>query len=147
MYNFFSELKVLLSYPQNIVILLARIVIAYGFSIPALMKIQNIESTMVWFDQLGIPFSSFAAYLVSAIESAGIVLLLLGLFTRYISLLLACIMLGAMIFVHLPNGYQATNNGIEIVFYYFIFLIFFASYGAGKYSLDQLLFKRGRYEQ
>ena len=146
MNNFFAEVKVLLSYPQNIVILLARIAIAYGFSLPALMKIQNIESTMVWFEELGIPFASFAAYLVSAIETAGIVLLLLGLFTRYISVLLACIMLGAMIFVHLPNGYQAGNNGIEIVLYYFIFLIFFASHGAGKYSLDQLLFKRGKYE-
>lgn len=146
MKNLFAELRVLLSFPQNIILLLARLAIAYGFSLPALMKIQNMEGTRLWFNEIGIPFAGFASYLVSAVETMGILLLVLGLFTRYISVLLACVMLGAMFFVHLQHGYSVANNGIEITLYYFLFLSVFATFGPGKYSLDQLLFKRGRYE-
>ncbi|HIP19082.1 MAG TPA: DoxX family protein [Sulfurovum sp.] len=146
MRDFIGEFRVLLSYPQNIVILLARFAIAYGFSLPALVKIQNLESTTVWFESLGIPFAQFAAYMVSGIEVIGIILIFLGLFTRYISILLSCVMLGAILFVHLPHGYSVEGNGIEIPFYYFLFLMIFTTFGAGKYSMDQLLFKAGCYE-
>jgi putative oxidoreductase len=146
MRNFLAEFSVLLSYPQNIVLLLSRLTIAYGFSVPALMKVQNLEGTIIWFESIGIPFPSFAAYMVSGVEMVGIMLLTLGLFTRYISVLLTFVMLGAMFFVHLQYGYSSAENGVEIPFYYFIFLMIFATFGAGKYSLDQLLFKAGRYE-
>lgn len=146
MKDLFAELRVLLTFPQDLILLLARLVIAYGFSLPALMKIQNMEATTLWFREIGIPFAGFAAYLVSAVESMGIVLLILGLFTRCISVLLGCVMIGAMFFVHLKHGYAIANNGIEIALYYFIFLSIFATFGPGKYSLDQLLFNRGRYE-
>jgi putative oxidoreductase len=141
-----GECRVLFSYPKNIVILLARWLIAYGFALPALAKINNLEGTIVWFEEIYIPFPVFAAYLVSSIETLGIVLLILGLFTRYISVLLVCVMLGAILFVHLQHGFSSANNGIEIPLYYFIFLMIFASYGAGKYSLDHLLFKNDEYE-
>ncbi len=144
--DFIGEFRVLVSYPQNSVLLLARFAIAYGFAIPALMKIDNFENTVVWFTELGIPFATFMTYFVSAIEAVGIVLLILGLFTRYISFLMSCVMLGAIFFVHLPHGFSSANNGFEIPLYYFIFLIIFATFGPGKFSVDQLLFKRGRYE-
>ena len=146
MKDFFAEFRVLLTFPQNIILLLARFAIAYGFAQPALMKIQNLEGTTIWFNSIGIPFASFAAYMVSGVETVGIILLILGLFTRYISVLLACVMLGAMLFVHLEHGYSVANNGVEITVYYFLFLCTFATFGPGKFSLDQLLFKSGRYE-
>jgi len=144
--DFLGECRVLFSYPKNIVILMARWLIAYGFAVPALAKINNLEGTIVWFEQIHIPFPVLAAYLVSSVETLGIVLLVLGLFTRYISVLLACVMLGAILFVHLQHGFSSANNGFEIPLYYFIFLMIFASYGAGKYSLDHLLFKNDEYE-
>ncbi|MEA3455946.1 MAG: DoxX family protein [Campylobacterota bacterium] len=146
MRDFIGEFRVLLSYPQNIVILLTRLVIAYGFAMPAIMKIDNLENTIIWFTNLGIPLATFMAYFVSAIEGAGIILLILGLFTRYISILMSCVMLGAIFFVHLPHGFSSGNNGFEIPLYYFIFLIIFATFGPGKFSLDQLLFGGGGYE-
>ncbi len=146
MKNFLAEFRVLLSYPRNIVLLLARLVLAYGFSLPALMKIQHMEETRVWFESVGIPFAGFTAYLVSGLETVGIILLILGLFTRQIAVLLSFVMLGAITFVHWQHGYASANNGFEIPFYYFLFLMIFASFGPGKYSLDQLLFGRGRYE-
>ena len=144
--DFLGECRVLFSYPKNIVVLMARWLIAYGFAVPALAKINNLEGTIVWFEQIHIPFPILAAYLVSSVETLGIVLLVLGLFTRYISVLLSCVMLGAILFVHLQHGFSSANNGFEIPLYYFIFLMIFASYGAGKYSLDHLLFKNDDYE-
>jgi len=141
MRDFIGEFRVLLSYPRNIVLLLTRFAVAYGFAMPALMKIDNFEKTSLWFGELGIPFSTFAAYMVSAIEITGIILLILGLFTRYISILMMAVMLGAIFFVHLQHGYSVVHNGIEIPVYYLLFLSIFTSFGAGKFSMDHLLFK------
>lgn len=139
-----AEYSVLLSYPKNMVLLVTRLVIAYGFSIPALMKIHDIEATGKWFESIGIPFASLTGMLVSGIEMAGIILLTLGLFTRFISVLLSFVMLGAIFFVHLQHGFSVANNGVEIALYYLIFLMILASFGPGKYSLDHLLFGEGK---
>ncbi len=138
-----AELRVLSSYPKHIVLLLSRWAIAYGFAFPALMKIHDMEATTRWFESYGIPFASFTGMLVSTIEVSGIVLLTLGLFTRFISILLSCVMLGAIFFVHLHNGFSAAQNGFEIPLYYLVFLMIFASYGPGKYSIDHFIFKEG----
>ena len=50
-------------------------------------------------------------------------------------------MIVAIFTVHLPNGFSASVNGYEIPLYYMIFLMLFVSFGAGKLSLDNLLFK------
>ena len=42
--------------------------------------------------------------------------------------------------VHLTHGFSAGDNGFEIPLYYMLFLAIFASFGAGKLSLDHLLF-------
>lgn len=146
MRNFMGELAVLLSYPKNFILLMIRLMLAYGFSTPALLKLNYIKETEVWFESISIPFPILATYLVSGIESIGIVLLILGLFTRYVSLLLSCVMVGAIYFVHLPNGFSAAQNGFEIPLLYLLFLMIFSTHGAGKYSLDRILFKDGKYE-
>jgi len=146
MKDFLAELYVLFSYPKNIIILISRIVLAYGFSLPALLKINDLKGTANWFESVSIPFPTLFAYMVSGLESIGIILLILGLFTRYISILLAFVMIGAILFVHLPNGFLASNGGFEIPLYYLIFLMIFATFGAGKYSFDWVLFKDGNNE-
>ena len=146
MKNFLAEVAVLFAYPKNLIFLVTRLTIAYGFAMPALLKINNFADTVKWFESLSIPFPLLASYLVSGIEVMGIVLLILRLFTRYISVLLSCVMLGAILFVHISNGFSVANNGFEIPLYYLMFLMLFASFGAGKYSLDRVLFKDGNDE-
>ncbi|HEY9189973.1 MAG TPA: DoxX family protein [Sulfurovum sp.] len=141
MRNVFSELAVLLSYPANLILLALRLLLAYGFATPALLKINYLKDTIAWFETLSIPLPALTTYLVSGIETIGIVLLVLGLFTRYISVLLACVMIGAIFFVHAGNGFSVANNGIEIPLYYLLFFMILMSVGAGKYSLDNVLFK------
>ena len=144
--NLFGEISVLFSYPKYLFILAARLLIAYGFAKPALLKLSDMTATASWFGSISIPFPTFTAYLVSGIETVGIILLILGLFTRPISILLSFVMIGAMVFVHGTHGFSVADNGVEIPLYYMLFLFIFASFGGGKYSLDNILFKDGNDE-
>jgi len=45
----------------------------------------------------------------------------------------------AIITMHLPHGFVAGNNGFVISLYYMLFLAIFASFGAGRFSLDHLI--------
>ena len=138
--EFYLELSALLDHFQSLALLFARLVVAYGFYEPALMKWANFETTAHWFSELGIPFAMFATFLTASFEIIGMILLALGLFTRFISLPLIIILLVAIFTVHIGHGFSVANNGFEIPLYYLLFLVFFTSKGAGKFSLDQLIF-------
>jgi len=141
MKNFLAEIAVLFSFPQHLVLLLARVVLAFGFIQPAAMKINDVEGTTQFFKSLSVPFSGFFAYLVPSLEALGIALLIFGLFTRFISIFLAIIMIVAIVLVHWSNGFSVAHNGFEIPLYYLTFSLLLISFGAGKYSLDSLLFE------
>ena len=128
-------------YFQALSLLIARIIIGYGFYEPAMNKWNDINSVAQWFESMQIPFPTINAYMAASTEILGVGLLILGLFTRIISLPLIIIMIVAIFTVHLPNGFSASVNGYEIPLYYMIFLMLFVSFGAGKLSLDNLLFK------
>ncbi|MEJ2469146.1 MAG: DoxX family protein [Campylobacterales bacterium] len=120
---------------------MVRLVLAYGFFEPAMMKWQDIGSVAVWFGSLGLPLPTLQAYMAATTEASGVVLLTLGLFTRLISIPLMVVMVVAIVTVHLPHGFESGNNGYEIPLYYFIMLFVLMTHGAGKISLDGLLFK------
>ena len=132
--------KALLSRGQSLSLLLARLAVAYGFYEPAMMKWSNMDAVAAWFGSVGIPMPTINAYMATTTEITGVVLLSLGLFTRLISIPLIVVMIVAIVTVHLPNGFSAGNNGFEIPVYYILFLSIFASFGAGKFSLDHLIF-------
>ena len=119
---------------------MARLAVAYGFYEPAMMKWNGMENVSSWFETMGIPFPTLSAYMAASVEAAGVVLLILGLFTRFISLPLIFVMIVAIVTVHLPHGFSAGDNGFEIPLYYMLFLLIFISNGAGKFSLDRLIF-------
>ena len=132
--------KNILSKGQSISLFLSRLAVAYGFYEPAMMKWADIGAIAEWFGSMGIPLPTLNAYMAASTEIAGVVLLTLGLFTRLISIPLMVVMVVAIVTVHLPHGFSAGNNGFEIPLYYLLFLAIFASFGAGKISLDYLLF-------
>ncbi|HEO99475.1 MAG TPA: DoxX family protein [Epsilonproteobacteria bacterium] len=132
--------KEILSRGQDFALLFARLVLAYGFYNPAMNKWADIHALAEWFGTLGIPMPTINAYLAASTELLGVVLLTLGLLTRLISLPLIVVMIVAIITVHLPHGFAAGDNGFEIPLYYMLFLAIFASFGAGRFSLDHLIF-------
>lgn len=74
-------------------------------------KYQHFDNTVAWFGNtdwgLGLPAPALLAVLAIAAEAAGAVFLLLGLFTRLVSIPLIITMLVAIFAVHWPNGWLA----------------------------------------
>ena len=126
---------------QDLSLLAIRAILAYGFYEPAMNKWNDITSIAQWFASMGIPLPTLNAYIAAGTETLGVVLLTLGLFTRLISFPLIIIMIVAIVTVHLSNGFSAGDNGFEIPLYYIIFLLTLFAHGAGKISLDSLIYK------
>lgn len=130
---------------ENLNLLLIRLVLAYGFYMPAMMKVKNVSGISSWFMSMNIPFPEISAYLATGTEVLGVVLLAIGFGTRWISIPLIFTMIVAIITVHFSNGFQAAENGFEIPLYYILFLMIMISRGAGKFSLDYLIWGRGKH--
>lgn len=126
---------------KDIPLLMMRLILAYGFYGPAMMKWHHTEDVAKMFAEAGIPIPLFNAYLVMLTETLGFILLTFGLGTRLISIPLMIVMLVAIVTVHWINGFESSNNGFEIPLYYFIMLSTLMAFGPGKASLDYLLRK------
>ncbi len=130
-----------LKFTRDIPLLLMRLVLAYGFWGPAMMKWNNMDGIIKWFTGMGIPFPTVNAYLSAGTEVAGSVLLLFGIATRMITIPLMVVMLVAIFTVHIHHGFEAGANGFEIPLYYLIMLITLLVYGPGRFSIEGLLRK------
>jgi putative oxidoreductase len=124
---------------KDIPLLILRLILAYGFYQPAMMKWKDINAIGDWFKSMDYPFPYINAYLAGITEFAGFILLLLGFGTRLISIPLMITMLVAIFTVHFSSGFAAGNNGFEIPLYYFVMLFTLLIYGSGKLSIDGLI--------
>lgn len=98
--------------------------------------------------QVGIPLPTVSAWFAIAAHLVGGVALLAGLYTRLAALLNAVVMAGAVLFVHLGQGFfmQPINGGAAVGGYEFSLTVLAASValvftGPGVFALDAL---RGR---
>ncbi len=127
---------------RDIPLLLFRLILAYGFYEPAMMKIKNLSGVAEWFGSMNYPLPMMSASISMVTEVAGVILLILGLGSRVIALPMMFIMVIATFTVHISNGFAAGDNGFEIPLYYFLMLFALVVYGSGKYSVDSLIGKR-----
>ncbi|HEV2129785.1 MAG TPA: DoxX family protein [Longimicrobiaceae bacterium] len=94
------------------------------------------------FAGMGVPLAEIAGPAVAFVEFLGGLALILGLFTRVAGLAVAGVMLGAMLLVHLPQGFFAPG-GVEFVLTLFAGALAVALTGPGAYSVDAVLARRG----
>lgn len=95
---------------KNIGLLIARILLGVTFFLHGLAKFQGgISGTAEFFGSIGLPGA--LAYIVAIIELVGGILMILGLFTKVISLLFIVVMLGAIGTVKLEAGFL---DGFEL---------------------------------
>lgn len=99
----------------------------------------GIAGTTASFQEMGVPAPPVSALIASIVELGGGVLLILGLFTTVVGVLVALNMLGAVLFVHAPNGVFVAGNGWELVAVIGVAALVFALIGAGRISLDALI--------
>jgi len=127
---------------QDIPLLLIRLILAYGFYVPAMMKLNDVSAIAEWFENIGIPAPTLNAYLATYTEFLGAIFLALGLATRFVSIPLIITMLVAIKTVHWENGFNASDNGYEIPLYYMAMLIMLFFTGPGRASVDHLIRKK-----
>lgn len=91
-----------------------RLYLAPVFWVAGMNKAGGFENVVNWFGNeewgLGLPLPGLMAFLATAAEVAGGVLLLLGLATRWITVPLIVTMIVAMTTVHWDKGWQAVHD-------------------------------------
>lgn len=94
----------------------------------------TLPGTVGYFESLGLP--GFLAYLTIAAEIGGGLALILGIYTRWVSLAMIPLLLGAAS-VHLSNGWMFSNEGggWEFPVFWAIALLVQAALGGGSASL------------
>lgn len=127
---------------RDIPLLLFRLILAYGFLEPAMMKVQNLSGIAEWFGSMNYPLPGVSAFLAMITEVLGVVLIALGLGTRLIAIPMMFVMVIAILTVHICSGFAAGDNGFEIPLYYLLMLFALVVYGSGKYSVDYLIGKK-----
>lgn len=120
--------------------LVLRLSLGIMFIAHALLKysVFTLPGTVRFFESLGLPGP--LAYLTFWAELIGGALILAGLATRWVSLALVPILLGAL-WVHAGNGwlFSAPNGGWEYPAFLAAAAIVQALLGDGKYALSALL--------
>lgn len=117
--------------------LVLRVVLGLIFFVHGLDKFQGgIENTVGWFESISLP--GFLAYGVALVELIGGIMLILGLFSRVVSVLLGIIMVGAIVKVKLAAGFI---DGYELDLALLAMAVSIAISDSKVFSLDQIIFK------
>jgi putative oxidoreductase len=100
----------------------------------------TIAGTQASFAKMGVPAAELAAPAVASLELVGGIALILGVLTRVFAVLLTINMLGALALVHAPAGVFAAAGGYELVLLLAAAALTLALVGAGRVSVDRVLF-------
>ncbi len=122
--------------------LVLRVVLGLTFFVHGLVKFQGgIENIVGWFQSIGLP--GFLAYGVGLVELIGGIMLVLGLYSRVVSGLLAIIMVGAILKVKLAVGFLGNGQmaGYELDLALMAMAIFIAINGSKAFALDRIILK------
>jgi putative oxidoreductase len=121
-----------------------RLVTGFLFAAHGWQKFNEftVAGTQASFAKMGVPAAELAAPVVATLELVGGVALILGVLTRVFAALLTLNMLGALVLVHAPAGIFAATGGYELVLLLATAALAVALVGAGKVSVDKVLFGR-----
>lgn len=119
-----------------------RVVVGIVFVAHGWQKIHmGVHGVAGFLGMIGVPIPSVSAAVLIAVEFLGGIALILGLGTRWVSLLIAFDMLVAILAVHMKNGFF-NPQGFEYPLTLLAASISLALTGGGAASLDSALIKR-----
>ncbi|WP_329083615.1 MULTISPECIES: DoxX family protein [unclassified Streptosporangium] len=127
-------------------LLLARIALGVIFLIHGAQKFltTGLGQTTGFFESSGIPLAAVAAPAVAVLEVVGGIALILGAALPVFGLLLVLNMLGAIVFVHLANGFSVGEGGYEFVLALAAGTLVVAFSGGGALAVDTFWQRRRR---
>ncbi|MFD1938914.1 MULTISPECIES: DoxX family protein [Nonomuraea] len=129
---------------QSLTLLLARLAIGVTFLIHGWVKFttMGVSGVTAFFEQIGVPLPGLAAPAVAVLEVVGGIALIVGAALPVFGVLLALDMVGAIVFVHLPNGFLAEKGGIELPLVLGAACLALAFTGGGALAADRLWQRR-----
>lgn len=117
-------------------IVLGTVFVAHGWD---KLFLTGLTETTGQFSGWGVPQPKFSAWLVMATELLGGALLVVGLLTTLVAGVLALLMVAALWFVHVGEGFFTTTGGVEFPLVMVAALMMIVVFGAGRASLDGVL--------
>lgn len=147
--SFISKIHALLakvgSFLQCPLLLVIRLYWGWQFFLTGKGKLMHLDKTTEFFASLNIPAPKLNAILAASTECTCGVLLLLGLFSRFASFALICVMCVAFATADreaLTSIFSDPNKFVSADPFLFLFaavLVF--AFGPGKIAVDRLIFK------
>ncbi len=123
-------------------VLLVRIAVGLIFSTQGILKYIDPNMGLVRFTRIGFPYPFFTAHFVGAFEVLCGLLLLLGLWTRLVSIPLLIVIMTAIATTKVPELFRVNQGFWYMVsdartdFAMFCCLVFLIVVGGGSWSLD-----------
>jgi putative oxidoreductase len=119
--------------------MLLRLVLGIVYIMHAYLALVVLGSSgmMAYQAKAGVPFPELATWYLILAHGLGGLFLVLGIYTRWAALANVPAMLGALVFVHLKNGFWADRGGYEYVLVLLVATLAVAMIGGGALSLKR----------
>jgi putative oxidoreductase len=114
-------------------LILGTIMFAHGYQ---KLFVDGLGRTTRGFEYMSIPVAIVSAAYVTVVELVGSVLVLAGALITVVAACYLIVMVGAAVFVHIPNGIFAADGGWELVGAIAALLLVLAAAGPGRWSVD-----------
>ncbi|MCY9670059.1 DoxX family protein [Paenibacillus alginolyticus] len=127
----------------TVVATLMRVVLGIIFLAHGISKLQmGLSNVAAWFSSMGVP--GILAYVVVVLEVVGGILLIIGLFTRYVSALFIIMLIGAIFTMKLSGGLLGNSQmaGYELDLGFILVAIYLFVSDTSPLSIDQALFRK-----
>jgi len=101
--------------------------------------ISNTEALIDLINQSSFNFYAFIlAHYVACAHLVGGIMIMLGAQTRIFIAFQLPILLGAILFVNITNGFSALNSELWLSILVFVLLVFFFIHGSDEWSFDKM---------